>query len=71
MTFLLLLFLLPKPDVDAIKIMQLKRTRRLPVIEQEGKLVGIINAWDTFKIIIKNQDSISTFIGSDLIPHPD
>lgn len=55
---------------DAIETMQLKNIRRLPVIEPEGKLVGIITSKDIFKIIIKNQDTISTFINSDLVPHP-
>jgi len=55
---------------DAIETMQLKNIRRLPVIDQEGKLVGIITSRDIFKIIIKNQDTISTFINSDLVPHP-
>jgi CBS domain-containing protein len=55
---------------NAIDTMQLKNIRRLPVIEQEGKLVGIITARDIFKIIIKSQDTISTFISSDLVPHP-
>ena len=45
---------------NAIDTMQLKNIRRLPVIEQEGKLVGIITARDIFKIIIKSQDTIST-----------
>ncbi len=54
---------------DAIDTMQLKNIRRLPIIEQEGKLVGIITSRDIFKIIIKNQDTISTFINSNLVPH--
>jgi CBS domain-containing protein len=56
---------------NAIETMQLKNIRRLPVIEQKGKLVGIITARDIFKIIIKNQETISTFISSDLVPHHD
>jgi CBS domain-containing protein len=48
--------------------MQLKNIRRLPVIEPEGKLVGIITSRDIFKIIIKNQDTMSTFISSNLVP---
>jgi CBS domain-containing protein len=53
---------------DAMETMQLKNIRRLPVIEPEGKLVGIITSRDIFKIIIKNQDTMSTFIGSNLVP---
>jgi CBS domain-containing protein len=45
---------------DAIETMQLKGIRRLPIIEQDGKLVGIITARDIFKMIIKNQDTISS-----------
>ena len=55
---------------DAIETMQLKNIRRLPVIEQEGKLAGIITARDIFKIIIKSPDTISTFISSDLYHIP-
>lgn len=55
---------------NAIDTMQLKNIRRLPVIEQDGKLVGIITARDIFKIVIKSPDTISTFISSDLVPHP-
>jgi CBS domain-containing protein len=54
---------------DAMETMQLKNIRRLPIIEQERKLVGIITSRDIFKIIIKNQDTISTFINSNLVPH--
>jgi CBS domain-containing protein len=54
---------------DAIETMQLKGIRRLPIIEQEGKLVGIITARDIFKIIIKNQDTISSFVSNQTLPH--
>lgn len=53
---------------DAIETMQLKNIRRLPIIESEGKLVGIITARDIFKVIIKSPDTISTFISSELMP---
>jgi CBS domain-containing protein len=53
---------------DAIETMQLKGIRRLPIIEQ-GKLVGIITARDIFKIIIKNQDTISSFVSNQTLPH--
>ena len=56
---------------NAIETMQLKNIRRLPVIEQKGKLVGIITARDIFKIIVNNQETMSTFISSDLVPHHD
>jgi len=54
---------------DAIETMQLKGIRRLPIIEQDGKLVGIITARDIFKMIIKNQDTISSFINNQTLPH--
>ena len=53
---------------DAMETMQLKNIRRLPVIEPDGKLVGIITSRDIFKIIIKNQDTMSTFISSNVVP---
>src|SRR5690349_4669626 len=54
---------------DAIETMQLKGIRRLPIIEQDGKLVGIITARDIFKIITKNQDTISSFMNNQTLPH--
>jgi CBS domain-containing protein len=56
---------------DAIETMQLKNIRRLPVIEPDGNLVGMITSRDIFKIITKNQDTVSTFINSNLVPHSD
>jgi CBS domain-containing protein len=53
---------------DAMETMQTKNIRRLPILEPEGKLVGIITSRDLFKIIIKNQDTMSTFINSNLVP---
>ncbi len=54
---------------DAVETMQSKGIRRLPIIEQDGKLVDIITARDIFKIIIKNQDTISSFVSSQTLPH--
>jgi CBS domain-containing protein len=54
---------------DAVETMQSKGIRRLPTIEQDGKLVDIITARDIFKIIIKNQDTISSFVSSQTLPH--
>jgi CBS domain-containing protein len=53
---------------DAMETMQTRNIRRLPILEPEGKLVGIITSRDLFKIIIKNQDTMSTFINSNLVP---
>jgi predicted transcriptional regulator len=54
---------------DAVETMQSKGIRRLPIIEQDGKLVDIITARDIFRIIIKNQDTISSFVSSQTLPH--
>jgi CBS domain-containing protein len=53
---------------DAMETMQTKNIRRLPILEADGKLVGIITSRDIFKLIIKNQDTVSTFINSNLVP---
>jgi CBS domain-containing protein len=37
------------PVRDAIEIMQLKKIRRLPVIDNKGKMVGIITQKDVLK----------------------
>lgn len=43
------------PDVDmsaAIKTMQKNRIRRLPIVDKEGKLVGLVTQTDLFKGVI-------------------
>ncbi|MGE0243218.1 MAG: CBS domain-containing protein [Nitrososphaeraceae archaeon] len=45
--------------LDALQTMQNNNFRRLPIINKEGKLVGIVTDKDIFKAIIKNKDLVS------------
>ena len=49
---------------DAISIMQAKNIRRLPVVGNNGKMVGIITDKDILKAIMTNQ-SIATSLLAD------
>jgi predicted transcriptional regulator len=45
--------------IDALKVMQKNNFRRLPITNQEGKLIGIVTDKDIFKIIINKKDLLS------------
>jgi CBS domain-containing protein len=45
---------------DAIQSMKLNNIRRLPVVNREGKMVGIITDKDIFRAIINNQTLVSS-----------
>jgi CBS domain-containing protein len=50
---------------DAIEIMQQKDIRRLPVVDNKGKMVGIITDKDVFRVMLKNQTLVTSFLGDD------
>lgn len=50
---------------DAIEIMQQKDIRRLPVVDNKGKMVGIIADKDVFRAMLKNQTLVTSFLGDD------
>jgi CBS domain-containing protein len=50
---------------DAIEIMQQKDIRRLPVVDNKGKMVGIITDKDVFRAMLKNQTLVTSFLGED------
>jgi len=50
---------------DAIEIMQQKDIRRLPVVDNKGKMVGIITHKDVFRAMLKNQTLVTSFLGDD------
>jgi len=50
---------------DAIEIMQQKDIRRLPVVDNKGKMVGIITDKDVFRAMLKNQTLVTSFLGDD------
>jgi CBS domain-containing protein len=45
---------------DAIQSMKLNNIRRLPVVNREGKIVGIITDKDVFRAIINNQSLVAS-----------
>jgi len=45
--------------IDALKTMQKNNFRRTPIVNKEGKLVGIVTDKDIFKIIINNKELLS------------
>ncbi|MGC2598078.1 MAG: CBS domain-containing protein [Nitrososphaeraceae archaeon] len=49
---------------DAISIMQAKNIRRLPIVENTGKMIGIITDKDILKAIMTNQ-SLATSLLAD------
>jgi len=45
--------------IDALKTMQKNNFRRIPIVNKEWKLVGIVTDKDIFKIIINNKELLS------------
>ena len=52
---------------DAMESMQQKDIRRLPVVDNKGKMVGIITDKDIFRTIVKNQSLVSTFLSDPIL----
>jgi CBS domain-containing protein len=52
---------------DAMESMQQKDIRRLPVVDNKGKMVGIITDKDIFRTIVKNQSLVSSFLGDQIL----
>ncbi|HEX5186369.1 MAG TPA: CBS domain-containing protein, partial [Nitrososphaeraceae archaeon] len=51
--------------LDALRTMQKNNFRRLPIVNKDGKLVGIITDKDIFKAIINNKDLVSNIYDND------
>ena len=47
--------------IDALQIMNTHHFRRLPIINNEQKLVGILTDKDIFKAILSNKDLLSDY----------
>lgn len=52
---------------DAIQAMELNDFRRLPVVNKEKKMVGIITDKDIFRAIMKSQSLITSISGSVIV----
>jgi CBS domain-containing protein len=54
---------------DAIQAMELNNFRRLPVVDKEKKMVGIITDKDIFRAIMKSQSLITSISGSVVVEY--
>jgi CBS domain-containing protein len=52
---------------DAIQIMQQKDIRRLPIVDNRGKMLGIVTSKDIFRTIAKNQALVSGFVSDPIL----
>jgi predicted transcriptional regulator len=52
---------------DAIQIMQQKDIRRLPVVDNRRKMLGIVTSKDIFRAIAKNQALVSGFVSDPIL----
>jgi CBS domain-containing protein len=53
--------------IDAMENMQQKDIRRLPIVDNKGKLLGIVTDKDIFRVILKNQ-ALASVGTTDQIP---
>lgn len=54
---------------DALQQMELKNIRRLPVVDKEKKMVGIITDKDIFRALMKSQSLVASFCESLLVEY--
>jgi CBS domain-containing protein len=52
---------------DAMEAMQQKDIRRLPVVDNKGKMLGIITDKDIFRTILKSQSLVSSFVSDQIL----
>jgi CBS domain-containing protein len=52
---------------DAMETMQQKDIRRLPVVDNKGKMLGIITDKDIFRTILKNQAQASSGVSDQIL----
>ena len=53
--------------MDAMETMQQKDIRRLPVVDNKGKLLGIVTDKDILTVILKNQTLVSSGISDQIL----
>jgi CBS domain-containing protein len=54
---------------DALQQMELKNIRRLPVVDREKKMVGIITDKDIFRALMRSQSLVASFCESLLVEY--
>ncbi len=50
---------------DALNLMQEKKIRRIPIVDKNNNLVGIITEKDIFNMLMKNKDLLTTIVDSN------
>ncbi|AFU58972.1 CBS domain-containing protein [Candidatus Nitrososphaera gargensis Ga9.2] len=54
---------------DALQTMELNNIRRLPVIDKEKKIVGIVTDKDIFRALMRSQSLVASFCESLLVEY--
>jgi CBS domain-containing protein len=54
---------------DALQQMELKNIRRLPVVDKEKKMIGIITDKDIFRALMRSQSLVASFCESLLVEY--
>lgn len=54
---------------DALQAMELKNIRRLPVVDKEKNMVGIVTDKDIFRALMKSQSLVASFCESLLVEY--
>ncbi len=54
---------------EAARLMHHKHVKRLPVVDPDGKLVGIVSRADLLQVFLRSDDSIAREIREDLVLH--
>jgi CBS domain-containing protein len=54
---------------DALQTMELNNIRRLPVVDKEKKMVGIVTDKDVFRALMRSQSLVASFCESFLVEY--
>jgi CBS domain-containing protein len=54
---------------EAARLMHRRRVKRLPVVDAEGRLLGIVSRADLIQVFLRSDDAIATEIRDDVLRH--
>ncbi|MEV6841410.1 CBS domain-containing protein [Streptomyces sp. NPDC051133] len=54
---------------EAIHIMAERRVKRLPVVDGEGMLEGLVSRWDLLRVFLRADDDIAEEIRREVVPY--
>ncbi|MER6175184.1 CBS domain-containing protein [Streptosporangium sp. NPDC001681] len=57
------------PVVSAMRLMDERGVKRLPVVDREGRLEGIVSRQDLLKVFLRTDDEIAREIREDVLDH--